>query len=246
MQDNTDHREKPGKNFLSPRHTKLANLYYIKENYEKCIDVCRTILAIYPDYLTAKIILLKSYLKCEYFNEAEALFREISSKISNPVFHEKLRQSIESLASVSNQEKLYFPPSRELKAGFREFLDKVSIQENLFSDFELEKFLNSEAEADSDYQEFLAEYDKFHFQNDKQSEHSRAEESRRIIQGHDDDSVLGKVRIITETLADLYSNQGNLKEAYEAYSFLVRAGSANSKRIEDKMNELERRMVQND
>ena len=53
---------------------------------------------------------------------------------------------------------------------------------------------------------------------------------------------MSKVRIITETLADLYAEQGNYKEAMEAYNLLLRAGSTNYKRIEEKLLELERKI----
>lgn len=70
MQSNYDKytlelKSKLDKNFLSPTFIRLANLLYANEHYEECIAVCKTGLEIYPNYLTAKLILLKAFLKAE-------------------------------------------------------------------------------------------------------------------------------------------------------------------------------------
>lgn len=57
---------------------------------------------------------------------------------------------------------------------------------------------------------------------------------------------MSKIKIVTETLADIYAAQGNYTEAFEAYKILIRAGSVNKLRIEEKLNELERNMLRND
>jgi len=56
------------------------------------------------------------------------------------------------------------------------------------------------------------------------------------------DSLLGNVKIITETIADVLAKQGLNKEAFDAYTLLLRAGHRNKKNILDKISELERRM----
>ncbi len=86
MQNNFDKytrkiKSKLDKNYLSPLFIRLANLLYANEQYEDCISVCKTGLEIYPQYLTAKLILLKAYLKAEYLNEAEILFQNIKTKL---------------------------------------------------------------------------------------------------------------------------------------------------------------------
>jgi tetratricopeptide (TPR) repeat protein len=253
MPINIEAREKVERNFLSPLFVKLANLHYLNEEYEECIEVCRTGLTIYPDYLTAKLILLKAFLKAEYLNEAESLFQEIRTKITSPLLLAKLRNTIDSLASVSNQEQIYFPASPVIKADFAEFERSINIQEKLFSEHDLESFLHAESEAgggslDPDFADFLKLFDSFHF-NKHQTSYpptKKIEPPGRTQGTSEGDALLGKVRIITETLADLYADQGNFKEAFEAYNFLLRAGSPNYKRIEDKINDLERKVIQND
>jgi hypothetical protein len=56
------------------------------------------------------------------------------------------------------------------------------------------------------------------------------------------DSILGNVKIITETIADVIAKQGLHKEAFDAYTLLLRAGHKNKKRILEKIADLERRM----
>lgn len=253
MPINIEAREKVERNFLSPLFVKLANLHYLNEEYEECIEVCRTGLTIYPDYLTAKLILLKAFLKAEYLNEAESLYQEIKMKITSPALSARLRNSIDSLTSVSNQAKIYFPASPQIKADFTEFDRSINIQEQLFSEYDLESFLNSESEKglgsmDPDYADFLKLFEEFHFNKTRttQTAGKKPELPGKIPGSSEGDILLGKVRIITETLADLYANQGNYKEAFEAYNLLLRAGSPHYKRIEDKINDLERKIIRDD
>ncbi len=114
MQNNLDKytlevKLKLNKNFLSPLFIRLANLFYMNEQYEECISICKTGLEIYPGYLTAKLILLKAFLKAEYLNEAEILFKEIKPKLTNNDQLTRLKQNIQHLKTISQQEKIYYP-----------------------------------------------------------------------------------------------------------------------------------------
>ncbi len=246
-------REKVERNFLSPMFVKLANLHYINEEYEECIEVCRTGLVLYPDYLTPKLILLKAYLKAEYLNEAENLFQEVKHKITNKSLLTKLRSINESLASVSNQEKLYFPPSQNIEGDFNEFLRNIDIQEKLFAEHSLNEFISSNEDElpisfDPDFSAFAEHFRNFHFaaRTEKKLPAGNQGYDAPTVHTTDSDALLGKVKLITETLADIYADQGNYREAFEAYNILLRAGSTNYKRIEDKIIDLERKMQQND
>lgn len=253
MPINIEAKEKVERNFLSPLFVKLANLHFINEKFEECIEVCRTGLYVYPDYLTAKLILLRAFIKAEYLNEAEALYNEIRPKITSKDLLAKLRNSLDQLASVSNQEKLYFPSNPAVRADFHEFEKSIEIQEKLFPEFDLESLLESSSEDDNpgndpDFLEFLESYENFHFNaaSGMSEQADKAGNTHGTVSLHESDALIGKVRIITETLADLYADQGNYKEAYEAYNLLLRAGSTNYKRIEEKLIDLERRMQLND
>lgn len=254
MQNNLDKytqevKSKIDRNYLSPLFIRLANLLYAMEHFDECITVCKTGLEIYPDYLTAKLILLKAFLKAEYLNEAEILYKELKSKITNKDLLAKFRNSIRTLKTISRQEKIYYPKSVKNKFDYKTFENNFHHQEYLFSDFTLNSFLNNESDNipdnDKEFQKFLNKFEAFHFENNtevQQKKNLSFLKNQPALTGSPDD-LLYKIKIVTETLADIYSEQGNYKEAFDAYNILLRAGSSNSKRIEEKLNELERNMI---
>jgi len=256
MQNNLDKytqevKTKLDKNYLSPLFIRLANLFYMNEQYEECISVCKTGLDIYPNYLTAKLILLRAFLKAEYLNEAEILFKEIKSKITNKEMLSKLDSNIQGLKAISRQEKIYYTKSPKNKFDYKSFLKKFDLQENLFSNFTLINFFDertgNEIRNDKEFHNFLSQFESFHFERENiSSTKPDTAAMKRPALTSDTDDMLNKIKIVTETLADIYSVQGNYKEALDAYNVLLRAGSGNSKRIEEKLNELERNMLKYD
>ncbi len=239
------------KNFLSPLFIRLANLLYVNEHYEECISVCRTGLEIYPNYLTAKLILLKAFLKAEYLNEAEILYKEIKSKITNNDLLAKFKSNIHSLKTISKQEKIYYSKSPKNKFDFKSFEKKFHLQENLFSNFTLKDILTESKESnfenDKEFQDFINRLESFHFEKIIAPVQKKQDTgSRKQLTPENPDELLNKIKIVTETLADIYAEQGNYKDAFDAYNVLLRAGSSNSKRIEEKINELERNMLKYD
>jgi len=245
-------KAKLDKNFLSPLFIRLANLLYANDQYDECIAVCKTGLEIYPNYLTAKLILLKAFLKAEYLNEAESLFKEIKPKITNKELLEKLKNSIRSLKTISRQEKIYYPKSVKNKHDFKTFEKSFHRQENLFTNYTLDTFLEEDAhktiESETEFQNFLKSFEEFHFNKEIQKKQSLnvPDLKQQSASGNAPDDLLHKIKIVTETLADIYAEQGNFKDAFDAYNILLRAGSSNSKRIEEKLYELERSMIRHD
>ncbi len=82
--------------------------------------------------------------------------------------------------------------------------------------------------GDKDYQNFISQFDSFHFDKAVPVKQNKAElpfESQ--INPDDPEELLNKIKIVTETLADIYAEQGNYKEAFDAYNILLRAGSGN-------------------
>ncbi|MBK8984090.1 MAG: hypothetical protein IPM38_17685 [Ignavibacteria bacterium] len=230
------------KNFLSPVFIRLANLYYLNEQYEDCISVCRSGLNIYPNYLTAKLILIKALLKAEYLSDAEQLYNELKYKIPVKEVLTKLNINIQNLRSISGQEKIQYPKETRNKFDFNFFEKKFDMQETLFTEFGMSDLLNDDEIniPESEFRNFENKYLSFHFNiSDKSGKNVGA---GKQMKSNTDTGYI----IITETLADLYAEQKNYKEAYEAYSFLLRAGSPNSARIEEKLNDLERNMIKYD
>lgn len=252
MQNNLDKytaelKKRLDENFLSPLFIRLANLLYVNEHYEECITVSRTGLEIYPRYVTAKLVLLRALIKAEYLSEAEMVLKDIRSKISNRELLSRLENNIITLKSISKQERIFYPDSAKTKYDYKTFEKNFHIQENLFSDYTLKDFLIDEADIpddDNQLESFIEQFEAFHFEKsvqEKQSYHDLPihKQSPQFEEG----DLLSKVKIVTETLADIQASQGNFKEAFEAYNILLRAGSNNSKRIEDKIHELERSLL---
>ena len=238
------------KNFMSPLFIRYANSLYMNEMYEECISVCKTGLEIYPDYLTAKLMLLKAFLKAEYLNEAENLFKEIKFKISNKDLLAKFENNIQNIKTISGQEKIYYSKEFKSKIDFKSFEKQFHIQENLFSDISLENlFEESPGQSlvnENDFADFRQHFNTFHFEKGKKRQSNQPASNSKMPVTSDAIDILSKIKIVTETLADIYADQGNYKEAFEAYKILIRGGSENKKRIEDKLYELERNMLRDD
>lgn len=256
MQNNFDKytlelKSKLDRNFLSPLFIRFANLLYANEHYEECISVCKTGLEIYPEYLTAKLILLKAFMKAEYLNEAEILFNQVRSKITNNDLRSKLESNIQNLKAISKQEKIYYTKAAKYKYDYRSFEKKYQPQGDLFTEFSLNDLFDENFGMkiidSKDYADFIEQLDSFHFEISPGTKQKHPEiQIRKIETEFTSEDLLRKIKIVTETLADIYAQQGNFKEAFDAYNILLRAGSGNSKRIEEKLNELERNMMKRD
>ncbi|MBS1553007.1 MAG: hypothetical protein JST15_13155 [Bacteroidetes bacterium] len=243
-------KSKLDKNFLSPVFIRYANMLYLGEEYEECISVCKTGLAIFPYYLTAKLILLKAFLKAEYLNEAEALFNEIKNKIPGKEMIAKLESNIHNLKAISGQEKIYYTKSVKSRYEYKTFEKNFHFQENMFLTYNLSDLLESKPEKDivneKKFFEFRNRFDTFHFDKTVSVNSDLRQRKKENASETESSELLSKIKIVTETLADIYAGQGNYKEAFEAYKILIRAGSKNKGRIEEKLYELERSMLRND
>jgi tetratricopeptide (TPR) repeat protein len=231
-------------NFLSPLFVRLANLFYLNEEYEECIELCKTGLKIYPDYLTAKLVLLKALLKMEYLTEAENLFEEITPKIKGMEIHATYERIFTELRKLSGQEKIYYPLDVKNKIDFKLFESTFDIREFVKENLSLEEVINEPDIVKSDdfidkesFGRFLNEYDSLAI-------------SAKLNEKNDDLKVVNqnqlkyyKLKIITETIADLYAKQGNFREAFEAYNILLKLTPSNQDRISQKIFELERIMA---
>lgn len=242
-------KEKLDENVFSPLFVRLANLYYLSRQYEECIDTCKTGLDIYPHYLTAKILLLRAYLKMEYVNEADLLLNELESKISHLEIYKSCKSRLESIKSYSRQERIYYPSRIGSVTEYKLYEKKISALNHDKLEIEFDKFLeqvdNDAADRLVDenlFNNFKEEFEKFRFDiSSRNKPHTKpAKEGETEALPESDASILSRIKIITETLADIYARQGNFKEAFNAYNFLLRAGAPNKERIEEKLSNLER------
>jgi len=234
-------------NMFSPMFVRLANLYYLNKQYEDCINTCKTGLKIYPNYLTAKLLLLKALIKLEYINKAENLLDEIKDKITNPDIFNKLRNSISELENVSRQERIHYTPKHKPIIEFSSYEQKIKDLINIESTLDLDSLLlkldNSDVEElmdESSYKTFTDNFKKFSLDIRKGQTEIRKKESGTVKPADDNSaSYLSNVKIVTETLADLFSKQGNFKEAFNTYNKLLKTSNSNKGRILKKLSDLE-------
>ncbi len=242
-------KEKVNKNYFSPLFLKLANLYYHDGQYEECINICNIGLKIYPEFYTAKLILLKALLKLEYTSEAEPILTELEERFPENEVLKNLRNKINDLKKYNKQEKIYYSNKINTAPEYRQYSNKFM---SLSSEKERKKDIQEIIEAmitrnldniiDKDkFESFKKNFKEFNFNISKPIKPKAAiseGDIRKQTEGYS--SFLSKIKIVTETLADLLSKQGFFKEAFEAYNILLQNENVNKKRIQDKLNEMER------
>lgn len=246
-------KEKLEENPFSPALIKLGNLYFFNERYDNCVKICNMIIELYPFYLSPKILKIRALIKLEYFTEAETELYNIENKVQNKELVDLLRSSIEEFRSKQTQAKIFY---NEMLSD----LDKFEDYEEYFKDLNYCKIIpenNSPelsfididfiqtVENDNDFKIFAEEIKKISL--DLHKNKSAIESAKELVQNSiltssNKDSLIGNVKIITETIADVMAKQGLNKEAFDAYTLLLRAGHKNKKNILDKIAELERRM----
>lgn len=240
-------RAKLNSNMFSPMFVRLANLYMLNKQYEECIDVCKTGLEIYPDYLSAKLILLKALIKLEYINEAENLLNDIETKIIDLEIYSKLKEQITELKKLSRQERISYPQKRQEIVEFSKYEErfnntidkksKLDFQELLLNwdNSHKEKFIDENA-----FEQFLANFNEIKFDVHTDTFKTATSKPGIVEQSKDVNfSFATDIKIVTETIADLYAKQGYFKEAFNAYNMLLRADTSNKERILKKLSELE-------
>ncbi|MCB0722838.1 MAG: CDC27 family protein [Ignavibacteriae bacterium] len=225
---------------FSPVFIRLANVYFLNKQYEACISVCKTGLEIYPDYLTARVLMLKSLLKLGHLNEAEKCFNDIESKIANLPIHAKFKESLVKLRQEPNQERIFYNFAKEPSLRFDDNKDSVMniIGKSRLKSIEVKDDNLNELERKVNRDRF--EKMKTNFDNASLVLHSSGNTYDNTKKQEAKEELFGRIKIVTETLADIYAQQGNFKEAFNAYNLLLRAGTPNKKRIESKLLELER------
>ncbi|MGB9696465.1 MAG: hypothetical protein ACP5P3_04075 [Ignavibacteria bacterium] len=236
-------KEELNNKIFSPSFIKLANMYYLNGQYEECIITCNIGLQIFPNYLTAKLILLKTLIKLEHLSEAEKVFTEICYKISNPDLLMSLKHSIEELRNKPTQEKLFYVHKLSSNIiDFEDYSDKfISIGADI-EKFDIETFIREINNIDSllseeELKKLKSRYDELNI--DASSKTTRATHKTN---NDNQDTLLSKFKKITLTLADLLMKQGYLKDAFEAYSLLLSSNVDNKAKIQEKLNKLERNL----
>lgn len=244
-------KSKLNEDIFSPAFLRLANLYFINEQYEDCINVCTIGLQVFPEYTTAKLLLIKALLKLGYVSEAENKFAEVRHKITNLKIYEELRKLINELKNKTGQERIFYPENIHPSIEFEYYEDKIAElnETNVSIEFdEFRKLMESHALEttieENKYKSFSDNIHNFKFDTNIISNVSKPDSALDITKEQDITSIenlfLVNIKILTETIADIYYQQGFLREAFEAYNILLRKDNTNKARILEKLNELER------
>jgi tetratricopeptide (TPR) repeat protein len=236
-------------NIFSPLFIRLANLYFINEQYDDCISTCTIGLQIFPDYLTARLLLLKALIKLEYINEAEKEFTEIKSKIPNKDIVKQIERNIANIKGKQGQERLFYPNKINSTVDFLSYKNKIDeLNKDIQGTYSIDEYVDPDFSVSKDleklFQTFSSEFGHFKFDyNESQIIKSESKPKKENGNQSSPGSFMSKINIVTETIADIYVKQGYLKEAFDAYNLLIDNKHPNMRRIQEKLYELERNMV---
>jgi tetratricopeptide (TPR) repeat protein len=242
-------KAKLNESIFSPQFIRLANLYFINEQYDECISVCTIGLQIFPDYLTAKLLLLKALIKLEYINEAEKVFSEIKNKMPNKDILKQLERSISDMKGKPGQERIFYPNKINTTVEYQSYKNKLDeINKDTIGNFDIDEYVSPDfsipGEFVDTFENFCNDYGSFKFDlNESQLIKSEVKPKKENGTHANPSSFLSKINILTETIADIYTKQGYLKEAFDAYNNLIENNHPNSRRIQEKLYELERNIV---
>jgi len=238
------------KNIFSPSFIRLANLYFMNEQYEECYNICRIGSELYPDYITCKIMIIRTLLKLLYITEAENILSELENKLPELETLKKLRADLNDLKNSPIQERLLYTTKTEKIIEFETYYKEIKKINKLKPSIDLKEiediFENpkyDELIREEDFQIFLENYKNFNFETKDANLNSddKAKTLKDIM--FDSDTFLGQVKIVTETLADLLAKQKNYKEAFDAYNILLNRESTNKARILQKLYDIEKYVI---
>jgi len=221
-------------NPLSPEFVKLANYYLINGNVTQAINLLQSGLQFYPNYTTAKLVLGKCYLANKYFFDAKKIFSDITAEHPDMSIAVKYHEIADELtkSEVSRKHGDDIVPKLEFKAP--EFND-FDFNYNLFPSYEMEDIekdkieIKNLGEAD-EFKDFVKVFETPYFF--KRENAVPSFEKKRLRNKFE-------VKIITETLADIFAKQGNYFDAIEAYTYLLKIKPEKKEVLESKISEVE-------
>jgi len=230
----TKFEDKIRANPLTPEFVKLANYYLVNGSVNEAIDLLNAGLKFYPNYTTAKLLLGKCYLANRYFIDAKKIFVQMLADFPEMSIAQKYLDMAVDLTKneVSRRIDNDVIPKLDFKAP--EFND-YDYNYNLFPAYEIEELgekpadlsVIDEAQDFIDFKKIFETPHFFHKENAKP-----AFEKKRLKNKFE-------VKIITETLADIFAKQGNYFDAIEAYTHLLKIKPEKKEVLESKISEVE-------
>lgn len=225
--------EKIRENPLTPEFVKLSNYYLVSGNINEAINLLQTGLNLYPNYTTAKLLLGKCYLANRYFYDAKKIFEQILIEHPDMEISRKFLDIANELtkSEVSRKHDDDIIPKLEFKAPV---FNDYDFNYNLFPSYETNDLINNKIdfnfEETNEFKEFMKVVETPHFF--KRENAKPTFEKKRLKNKFE-------VKIITETLADIFAKQGNYFDAIEAYTYLLKIKSDRKEQIQSKISEVE-------
>ena len=204
-------------NPLTPEFVKLANYYLVNNNTKEAIDLLHAGIKFYPEYVTAKMLLGKAYLANRYFVDAKKIFEQVLA--DNPelgIAQKYLDISNDMVKNeVSRRHEEDIVPKLEFKAPV---FNDYDFNYNLFPSYEIDELIKDklntkEVDESNEYADFRKVFESPHF---FQKDNAKPKYEKKRLKNK------FEVKIITETLADIFAKQGNYFDAMEAYTYLLK------------------------
>ena len=228
------YEEKIRANPLTPEFVKLANYYLINGNVKEAIDLLKVGLSFYPNFVTAKLLLGKCYLANRYFFDAKKIFEQMLAENPDMGIAKKYLDIAGDLTrnEVSRRHEDDVIPKLEFRAPV---FNDYDFSYNLFPTYDIDDFIGDsnlpdKIEESGDYKEFKDVVESPYFF--KRENAIPTFEKKRLRNKFE-------VKIITETLADIFAKQGNYFDAIEAYTHLLKIKPERKEQIESKITEVE-------
>jgi len=222
-------------NPLSPEFVKLANYYLINGNTIEAVNLLKAGLEFYPSYPTASLLIGKAYLAGRYFFDAKKIFEQLLADYPDMLIARKYLDITNDMTKteVSRRHAEDIIPKLEFKAPV---FNDYDFNYNLFPSYEIDEFtstgLNLEALDDSnEFKDFKNVFESPHFF--RQEELNKPSFEKKRLKNK------FEVKIITETLADIFAKQGNYFDAIEAYTYLLKIKPERKDVLENKIGEVE-------
>ncbi|MEO8514314.1 MAG: tetratricopeptide repeat protein [Ignavibacteria bacterium] len=221
-------------NPLTPEFVKLANYYLINGNINEAIELLQAGLKFYPNYVTAQLLMGKAYLSNRYFMDAKKLFEKLLSEHPEMAIAQKYLDIASELtkSEVSRRHEDDIVPKLEFKAPV---YNEYDFNFNLFPTYEIEELSTEKVdlqqiEESNEYSDFSKIFETPHFFRKEGKKPTY--EKKRLKNKFE-------VKIITETLADIFAKQGNYFDAMEAYTYLLKIKPERTEVLESKISEVE-------
>lgn len=214
----------------SPLFVRVANTEIENNNVEEAISILNSGLEIYPSYAAAYLLLSKAQTLIGNYSAALKAAKTGSDLINSKKTYDYYLREIET---IKKQRSLFEVTKRNVFFGSEE-KNESSSSPDLFTskDFSSQSFNDDISSIDDRLSEIAKE-----ISSAKIAEVSSSDEKKNSPFGFSDKSI-----IVSDTLAKIYSAQGEYKEAIEVYNKLINKFPAKKEYYSQKINELKEKL----